>query len=337
MTGGMPVAQAIKHGCEVSDNGGDDMTIDRCAIVRRAVDRYTLVQANAASDLYWTSPGTFDHGADYPPMRAPFETMWFEWTAPPFYRNASTWKPWPEESSRYWFALMQEAPADWLQREASKGDGFSNKSIGQEVLALVPPKVTASTMLITGGGFDRGAVHLLRGVLVANVGLDGNMAGLKFDAARFKGRHGIDPGSLSDSGIYDGVGVIGCETQDEASMLGCLKPAMLAIGLMNTRNVTLRESTLAVARSGREKRCGAPRLTYQTIMLPGHPSAGGGGRRPTQELLPMHKVRGHFKTFTAERPLLGKHTGTYWWGWQARGHKKNGEIVSDYALQAVPS
>jgi hypothetical protein len=25
-------------------------------------------------------------------------------------------------------------------------------------------------------------------------------------------------------------------------------------------------------------------------------------------------VDGHFKTFTAEAPLFGKHVGTYWWG-----------------------
>lgn len=46
----------------------------------------------------------------------------------------------------------------------------------------------------------------------------------------------------------------------------------------------------------------------------------------------LHRVRGHFKTFTADRPLLGQHVGTYWWGWQIRGKAENGINVSDYRL-----
>ena len=75
-------------------------------------------------------------------------------------------------------------------------------------------------------------------------------------------------------------------------------------------------------------------VSYHTIVLPSvRPS--GGSADPAQGTLaeqPLHKVRGHFKTYTAEAPLLGRHTGTYWWGHQVRGSREHGEVVSDYRL-----
>jgi hypothetical protein len=29
---------------------------------------------------------------------------------------------------------------------------------------------------------------------------------------------------------------------------------------------------------------------------------------------------------------MGKHVGTYWWGWQLRGDPKHGIVISDYQL-----
>ncbi|MGX9900770.1 hypothetical protein ACW0JT_14530 [Arthrobacter sp. SA17] len=47
-----------------------------------------------------------------------------------------------------------------------------------------------------------------------------------------------------------------------------------------------------------------------------------------------HLARGHFKTFTEGAPLLGKHAGTYWWGWQVRGQEGSGVIEKTYTLRA---
>lgn len=48
---------------------------------------------------------------------------------------------------------------------------------------------------------------------------------------------------------------------------------------------------------------------------------------------PLHICRGHFKTFTDEAPLMGRHTGTYWWDAQVRGSRKHGEVVKNYNVQ----
>ncbi len=112
--------------------------------------------------------------------------------------------------------------------------------------------------------------------------------------------------------------------------------AMLALGLINCKNVTTREvGHIAWKRSGREKRRGAApnRVRYNTIILPGGGSVVEGKPNEVRHRASaLHRVRGHFKTYTADAPLLGKHVGTYWWGWQVRGDLDNGAVVSNYRL-----
>jgi hypothetical protein len=109
---------------------------------------------------------------------------------------------------------------------------------------------------------------------------------------------------------------------------------LMALSLINCRNVkTAEKRSIKVRRSGAQKRRGEKPFTirYNTILLPGGGSeydAKSGTHRATA----LHRVRGHFKTFTAERPLMGKHVGTYWWGWQLRGDPKRGIVISDYQI-----
>lgn len=113
--------------------------------------------------------------------------------------------------------------------------------------------------------------------------------------------------------------------------VGMIMPAMWAIGLMNCRNIHLEERT--TGKRSRKQRRPRPELKYHTIVLPSRSASGGsGGSAGGESVLAQHQVRGHFKTYTAESPLMGKHTGTYWWGWQVRGSKDNGTVISDYKV-----
>lgn len=49
--------------------------------------------------------------------------------------------------------------------------------------------------------------------------------------------------------------------------------------------------------------------------------------------LPVHVCIGHEKTYTKERPLFGKHVGTYWWQPQERGNKNKGRIDKEYIVE----
>jgi hypothetical protein len=45
-----------------------------------------------------------------------------------------------------------------------------------------------------------------------------------------------------------------------------------------------------------------------------------------------HLVRGHFATYTPDKPLFGKFVGTYWREAHARGSKDAGEVAKDYEV-----
>lgn len=44
--------------------------------------------------------------------------------------------------------------------------------------------------------------------------------------------------------------------------------------------------------------------------------------------------RGHFSTYTEDRPLFGKVSGTFWVPSHVRGSAKQGVVVSDYNVKA---
>lgn len=113
-----------------------------------------------------------------------------------------------------------------------------------------------------------------------------------------------------------------------------LNVAYMAINLMNCKNVEISDGgAVRIQRSGRAKKKRVPALKFKTILLPGSSSSPGGKTNTVTEAeMARHRVRGHFKTFTKEKPLFGKLTGTYWWGWQVRGNAANGINVNDYSL-----
>lgn len=53
----------------------------------------------------------------------------------------------------------------------------------------------------------------------------------------------------------------------------------------------------------------------------------------TEETKRVHLCRGHFKTFTEDKPLFGRFTGRYWWQPQVRGDKEKGIVNKDYKVE----
>lgn len=122
--------------------------------------------------------------------------------------------------------------------------------------------------------------------------------------------------------------------EDQLAMVHVTLPVMWAIGLMNCRNVETVEVTPAPRKTRKQRRPRKAGLSYHTIVLPAVRHSGGSSGLPLGDAagLALHKVRGHFKTYTADAPLLGRHVGTYWWGHQVRGSKDHGEVVADYKM-----
>lgn len=106
------------------------------------------------------------------------------------------------------------------------------------------------------------------------------------------------------------------------------------LSLLNCRNVSVVVHDPPGKLQRHRRRAGLhPGYRFHTLQVRprgGHRDAGGGSERP--EPLSLHWVRGHFKEFTAEKPLFGHHTGLYWWGPHLAGSKAAGIVVKDYAL-----
>ena len=114
-------------------------------------------------------------------------------------------------------------------------------------------------------------------------------------------------------------------------------PALMAISFMHCKNVNLDAVTPPEKLSRRHlKRYGRPFVSYGELridpirkVLEQQREGVGGSLRKA-----LHLCRGHFKTFTADAPLLGRATGTYWWAPQMRGAHIAGVSLRDYRIEA---
>lgn len=115
-----------------------------------------------------------------------------------------------------------------------------------------------------------------------------------------------------------------------------LGPALFAISLMHCKNVDLRSIDPPERLSRKnERKYGRPLTRYHILDIqPMRETLDTEGEAQTKGLRhALHICRGHFKTFTEDAPLFGRHTGTYWWASQVRGKAEHGIIEKDYRIR----
>lgn len=126
---------------------------------------------------------------------------------------------------------------------------------------------------------------------------------------------------------------------DEIRDYSCLN---LALMLLNAKNIgaqdhTHREIVKTTTKKGKSKKrkIKIPALTYKTLVL--KPFGKKQKKLQDQGLWDnkLHLCRGHFKVYTAEKPLFGKYVGVFWWQPQIRGSEDRGTIVKDYRLDVA--
>lgn len=127
------------------------------------------------------------------------------------------------------------------------------------------------------------------------------------------------------------------ESRLDACVEGASRAAGLAIfsiSLMHCRNI--RQEQISFRPTPRRKTSRQrPSIEYHKIHLPAPGTSASGSTGQLTGTQKLHTARGHFKTYTAEAPLMGRHVGTYYWGWQVRGNRKNGEVISSYEVGAT--
>lgn len=122
-------------------------------------------------------------------------------------------------------------------------------------------------------------------------------------------------------------------------LIGVIKGA---ISLMHVKNVTLEDydpnkHISRQVRRARERKGLGPLIEYKILHIkpygrqPKRPTAG----RKTGIKQAVHTTRGHFKTFTPDRPAFGKPwgVGTFWVGPHVRGNPEFGLVMKDYHIE----
>ena len=104
-------------------------------------------------------------------------------------------------------------------------------------------------------------------------------------------------------------------------------PILLTISFMHCKNVDLRPVTPPEKLSRKhEKKHGHGLVRYHVLEIEPIRRILDKYRRGTPGDLrrALHICRGHFKTFTPDAPLMGRHVGIYWWAPHVRGSKEAG-------------
>lgn len=119
--------------------------------------------------------------------------------------------------------------------------------------------------------------------------------------------------------------------------LGSLVVPFMTLSLLHCKNVKREETTSSDGPSSKWlRRMKQPRLRYHVLEI-----------EPMKQVLrtegnveenglkkALHICRGHFATYTDEKPLFGRVTGTFWKPAHVRGSIEHGAVVKDYSIKA---
>jgi hypothetical protein len=110
--------------------------------------------------------------------------------------------------------------------------------------------------------------------------------------------------------------------------------ALAAICFAHCKGAVIRENATSRQARRAAERAKKPVVTFRTIDIQpatrvlqeeGHISMNGLARA-------LHICRGHFAHYTAERPLFGKYTGTFYRPMHLRGRADQGIVIKDYRV-----
>ena len=118
----------------------------------------------------------------------------------------------------------------------------------------------------------------------------------------------------------------------------CLGLARCLFMFLSCKNITTQDNEPPLKLNKKRKKTGKQELfTYKTLII--KPTGKKQESQQAQGLWDnrVHLCRGHFKEYTAEKPLFGRVTGRFWWQPSVRGNVKEGVVMKDYKIDATKS
>lgn len=111
---------------------------------------------------------------------------------------------------------------------------------------------------------------------------------------------------------------------------------LMALSFMHCKNVVRKENVPPPKVQARRAKDGKPPLTkYYTLEIEAMKRTlqNEGGISTNGLKRALHICRGHFATYTADKPLFGHYVGTVWKPQHIKGSKDAGEVVKDYSVK----
>lgn len=106
----------------------------------------------------------------------------------------------------------------------------------------------------------------------------------------------------------------------------------ISVKLLNCKNIRI-ETIKASEKLNKKRRKNGKAEIFDykvlSVFKPGNKQDYRQGSTPLSHNR-VHLCRGHFKEFTTEHPLLGKHTGLFWWQPHVRGQNRDGIVIKEY-------
>ncbi len=271
-------------------------------LVRRLEDA-VVISAEEVDDYCATLPGTTDLFDVVASVAPPFPSFFIE------FQNRG--HPDPEIDS--WGLYFSSDPPDehgWLVDALLVGEFRREVPFGPVVHWRIPLNTDGTLKPLEGG--------------LVPVDSDGNMQPTDDNL-----RSWLYSGDLLGQDERTAYFFIG-------SMARLLMPALFAVSLMHCKNVDVRPVDPPERLSRRhERKTGRPLTRYHVLAIePMRRILDTEGGAQTKGLRhALHICRGHFKTFTEDAPLFGKHVGTYWWPSYARGSAEKGVVEKNYRIR----
>lgn len=113
-----------------------------------------------------------------------------------------------------------------------------------------------------------------------------------------------------------------------------LLPFFWSFGFMHCKNVTLETPPVSRQVRRQAERKGTPLLDYRVLNIEPMKRVlkDEGNLESVGPRQALHICRGHFKTYSEDKPLFGKFVGTFWWEGSVRGSLSKGKIDKDYLV-----
>lgn len=280
------------------------------------LSRIPILDAQTAVDYFYMGTDQDEWGLrqDFPCVTAPWPQSWIEFRIPNVFRVNGVIRPIPGRLT-WGFLVEQHDIAELLPHWPNKW---------QQAYVEAGARWALVILAYVEAGHTR-----VEGRFTYRVGLDED------------GRVCESPQSVSDSKRKDKplIGMSGfSRVEDDEVKYGqaLLNPLFFALSLMHCKNVVAETVTPATRLSqAHERRTGQPLLRYHVLNVdPFREVARSQGVGTSGIKKALHICRGHFATYTTDKPLFGRLTGTFWKPQHLRGNIAEGAVAKDYRITA---